>query len=305
VNFAGKDGIPTYVIPGNHDLTSENNSNLDYLAEISISGELPNLHVAHATTPEVWKLQEGLYVYGVPVGFSENQAWVEQYTAKLQPQAQYIFMGHGSIRSSYRNDAGWRPSAKEDAKTLSLDKAAQDAPHVIYWAYGDIHKRQKLPLPEGANGWYAGSPIQMDFGEEPDRGVLVLGFESDINTWRYLGKKYVRIDDDKQFDVLVTVTSEDQIASLPENALIRLGKGLTLPKSRHEQIVKDYNIVEDRSLPTVLTSPISNVEAFDPLLADLDTVERAVLDSTLIGNNEAKKMVGLAVERYRNRQYLS
>ena len=80
---------------------------------------------------------------------------------------------------------------------------------------GASQKRQKLPtLPEGANGAYAGSPIQMNFGETEDRGVYILKFKND-GGWKYSGKKYVRIDN-RGFIPLVTVKSQDQLDDLPE-----------------------------------------------------------------------------------------
>lgn len=317
--YAGADGIPTYIIPGNHDLTTDTESNLDYLAAISDAEEAPNLYVANARQVYEWKAAEGLAIIGAPIGFSEHQAEVESITDGLDKDRQFIFMGHGTIQGCMRNDANWRPSEAEDAKRLSLRQAAANAPQVIWWAYGDIHKRQPLPtLPKGANGWYAGSPIQQDFGETEDRGCLVIALDQTPNGWIYRGRRYVRLDGpDSAFDPLVTILHESQIASLPPKAFIRLGRGLVLSEKRHEQVVKEYKVVEDRSTPAALRDvgstaqqdELSPLEVFDPLLADLSVVEREVL-ADLVANDglvesESKKVVGLAVERFRSRTYLT
>ena len=311
--YAGKNGIPTYVIPGNHDLTTAKTGNLDYLAEISKAGELPNLHIAFSQRVDVWPVAPKLSIIGAPVGFSEDQQWIESYVANLPKDECFIFMGHGCIQGCVRNDAGWKPSAQEDSKRLSLAKAAKLAPQVVWWAYGDIHKKQRLPtLPEGANGWYAGSPIQMDFGEQPDRGALVVALDDDGSGWKFTGMRYIRFDTPENgFAPLVTVTDAAQIDALPKDALIRIAKGVVLPSERHKQMVRELKVVDDRSLPEMTSMPLADqgIEVFDPLLSDLAVVEREVLtgltSSEKRTEDEAKKVVALAVERYRERTYVS
>jgi DNA repair exonuclease SbcCD nuclease subunit len=310
MRYAGKNGIPTFVIPGNHDLTTATSGNLDYLAEVAKSGETPNLHVAFSHTVEVWETEwQGLSIIGAPVGFSESQTWLDDYVTRLPKDVQYVFMGHGSIQGCVRNDAGWKPTMQEDSKRLSLANAASLAPQIVWWAYGDIHKRQKLPtLPEGANGWYAGSPIQMDFGEQPDRGCLVVALDKDDDGWKFTGKRYVRLDTPENgFAPLITVTDPDQIDKLPKEALIRLAKGVVLSSEKHKQVVRELKVVDDRSLPAMQGA--DGIEVFDPLLADLSAVEKEVLGGLKAKGDkveaEAKKVVGLAVEKYRERTYVS
>lgn len=319
--YAGREGIPTFVIPGNHDLVTKTSSNLDFLAEITEqTEEIPNLHVAFASRESIWEapaIPSGLSIIGAPVTLSEDQLWIESRCADLPKGWQYIFMGHGTIRGCVRNDHGWRPSTQEDSKRLSLATAAMN-PQVVWWAYGDIHKRQKLPtLPDHANGWYAGSPIQMDFGEQPDRGCLIVAFDwSEQVGWYYKGKRYVRLDD-QGFAPLVTVLKDEDIDTLPPDALIRLGAGLVLPESRHKQIVSTLKVVEDRSTPEAAlkatgstTEEPEPLEVFDPLLADLAVVEDTVLEGMPNAKDptvraEARKVVELAVERFRARTYVS
>lgn len=327
--YAGATGIPTFIIPGNHDLTTESESNLDYLAAISDAEnldralspykEVPNLYVANARKVYEWQAAEGLTIIGAPIGFSEHQAEVEKIASGLAKDRQFIFMGHGTIQGCMRNDANWRPTEAEDAKRLSLRQAALDAPQVIWWAYGDIHKRQPLPtLPKGANGWYAGSPLQQDFGETEDRGCLVVALDQTPEGWAYRGRRYVRLDGPgSAFDPLVTVLHEGQIDSLPPKAFIRLGRGLVLSEKRREQVVKTYKVVEDRSTPSALrdAGPVATdgtpntLEVFDPLLSDLSVVEREVLGGlppqAEFVDVESRKVVGLAVERFRSRTYLT
>lgn len=321
--------LPTYVIPGNHDLIKPGTSNLDFLAEITENtDEIPNLHVAFADKPAVWYADHpaaddtpSLRILGAPVEFSEDQAWIESWVTSIDPNDEYIFMGHATVFACVRNDAKWRPEASKD-KGISLAKAGR-ATQVKWWSFGDIHRRQKLPtLPEGANGWYAGSPIQMDFGEEPDRGALIVAIDfNDRRGWHFKGKRYVRLDtDDSPFAPLVTVLRPEELDALPKDALIRLAKGLVLPEKRHEQVVKTLKVVDDRSTPEkALRARVSDadddaepqpLEAFDPLLADLSAVEAEVLadlphaDDKVV-RGEARKVVAHAVDRYRERTFVS
>jgi exonuclease SbcD len=50
---------------------------------------------------------------------------------------------------------------------------ASALPPVSYAAFGHIHRSQKLPQ-ASVTGYYAGSPIQLDFGEEHDSKVCLL-----------------------------------------------------------------------------------------------------------------------------------
>lgn len=328
VGMAGKDGLPVYIIPGNHDLTKLDAANTDFLAALADTGEIPKLHVAPANEFRIWSTTyPTLKVAGLPVGMSENQAYVESFCQSLPKDCEYIVMGHGTIGGCVRNDFGWKPSEAEDAQRLNLRVAALSAPQVIWWAYGDIHKRQTLPsLPEGHHGGYAGSPIQQDFGEQPDRGVLVVALDCKpvgANAkWGYVGRRYVRIDEPSAgFDPLVDVLQEHAIDDLPPNALIRLARGLVLSEDRHAQIVRDHRVVYDHSTVTrkAKNSEASNIkvvdgramlQVFDPLMSDLSVVEDEVLRDMPtsvhpVVTEEARKVVGLAVERFRNRSYVS
>jgi exonuclease SbcD len=48
----------------------------------------------------------------------------------------------------------------------------EHVPKVSYAAFGHIHKPQ--PLPQSEKGWYAGSPIPLDFGEEGEQKSVIL-----------------------------------------------------------------------------------------------------------------------------------
>jgi hypothetical protein len=287
--YAGKGGLPIYVIPGNHDLTKERSSVTDFLAELS--GEVENLHVAFASEPSEWQLK-GVTIVGVPATFSEDQTWVEAWSDNAQ-EGPYVFMGHAMVMGS-STDSGYRPKS---SRSLSLAKASKNQ-NVLWWAWGDVHTRQALPsLAEGAKGWYAGSPIPMNFGETEDRGVLVIVFEKEEGQYVYRGRKYHRIDD-KGFDPIIEVTATTDMATVPDGAILKAPPGMVLSQDRKVVAVtkKDDIVV-----------PVMDVGAFDPVTSSVDEIKESLIQE-MRGISEAGKKVAAdvittAVEKFQARLY--
>ena len=309
--------IPIYVISGNHDLLSEESSHVNLLHVLASSGQIPNLHVANSHTPEVWEAGPGLRIVGASCGLSESQTWVDNYIPTLKREdAQYIFVGHATVRGCTRNDKGWRP--RQDDRALSLELASENDA-VVYWCYGDIHLRQPLPtLAAGAHGWYAGSPIQINFGEDRDRGVLIVALDNTEEGWSYRGKRYLRLDDktfgDLNCNPLVKVDTQEQLENLPPNALLSLGPGLVLSEAQRALVVKTFKVVTDSTLPSVNMQDVpfgedGQILAFDPLQSSIADVEEEVLRDAAslsdVARQELKKIVGLGIDRFRNRSYLT
>lgn len=307
--------LPVYMISGNHDLLTEGgNSHVNLFAVLS-ENNIPNLFVASTQRPSFWELAPGLTVIGASCSLSESQSWVDNFAATLPANGQYIFMGHATVRGCTRNDKGWRP--RNDDRALTLADASLNT-SVIYWAYGDIHLRQPLPtLGVGANGWYAGSPIQINFGEDTDRGCLIVALDNNDGQWAYRGKKYRRLDD-KEFNgfrvaPLCHVTTQEQLDNLPSNALVSLAAGLVLTESQRDQVVKNFRVVVDSTLPDVQEQNVlmldGQIVAFDPLVSPVEEVEQEVMrDGDALSEaarQELRKIVTSGVERFRNRSYLT
>lgn len=57
-------------------------------------------------------------------------------------------------------------------------------PSIRYYALGDIHKHQRVQLP---NAWYSGAPMQYNFGDQLPKGVIVVEVTDDkIYTPRFI-----------------------------------------------------------------------------------------------------------------------
>jgi DNA repair exonuclease SbcCD nuclease subunit len=313
-------GMPTYVISGNHDLKSAKVSNLDYMGEASVCADTL-LRVAFAREAPTWSLPgfPNLLVVGGSVGFSEDPGWLADFCANLvthNPETgdplSYIFMGHGTIRGCMINDMGRYHDEAADAKHPSL--AAVDRPEICWWAYGDIHKRQPLPGIPPLRGCYAGSPIQMNFGETPDRGVSIVTMRlGDDDRWAARTHEYVRLDHPEVFLPLLTIREAEDLAQAPEKALYRLAKGLVLPTATHDQVVRTLKVVLDQS------SRVKDTEQGLPVLAEADQLFDALFCTEaeaaehLLGDfqggdlarKHARQLVGRALDVFRARTYLS
>lgn len=319
LQYASEDqGIDVYVIPGNHDTSSAKASALDVLAAVAGSGEAPRLHVTYGDTPQRWEAAPRLSFLGIPSRLSQDDtslsATVEAFPTSMGEQT--ILIGHSMVKGAIQSDNGYKGDSKAPAqeRVVDLTQISANHPDIIYYAWGDVHKRQKLPtVSPPARGAYAGSPIPMGFGEEPDRGVLLVTFTDTKGVWEYQSTKFIRIDGPESgFEPLVTVRDPSQISILPANAIISLAAGLIIPTEIRDRVVKTHVVAEDHSSLTVssttdaaLVSQAASLEVFDPLVSTVDAVEADVLHDfpqNMVGPyREAKSMVTRAIERFRSR----
>lgn len=104
------------------------------------------------------------------------QQIVGALTAGFQPDRSVtVLAGHAMVHG------GRRGGGERDAQTVieyELDPGIFPA-SAHYVALGHLHRTQQLP--SGTQVWYAGSPIQVDFGEERDvKHVLVVDAEPGV-----------------------------------------------------------------------------------------------------------------------------
>lgn len=285
-------------IAGNHDQYATGRANTDFLAALSESGEVPNFVFARADRPREWEVRPGLSFLAASAPLSENQQAVEDLVDGLEPDRRYVFVGHAMLKGSVLNERGRTENEdKAHARTLSLAKAGA-SPQVLWWAYGDIHVRQRLPtLPEGANGWYAGSPLQTSFGESPDRGVLVVTLAQDEEgaPWRFSGKKFVSLQG-AGFEPLVRIASLEDLETAEPGSLLSIAAGLKIPASMRARIVSEYRVVEDHS-PSVEVdaADIVPLTVFDPLMSSREEVREHVLQD-FTGSDAARAIAHEAID---------
>ena len=99
---------------------------------------------------------------------STYAAWIRRTIKRLETQAAETRQpGDAAVRvyAAHLHVAGARPGRSERRVTITDEYAAdaEGASDVDYSAYGHIHDAQTVGA--GANAWYAGSLIPLDFGE--------------------------------------------------------------------------------------------------------------------------------------------
>jgi exonuclease SbcD len=189
-------GAQVVVIGGNHD----NQAALDAWSPLAAAAGIRLL--GHATRPELGGVVELLAADGTPAVFALVPFVSQRYAVRAEqlleldaaqasgvyaermrllikdlcrafrPDAVNVLALHGFVRG------GVLGGGERDAHTIFEYgiEAAHFPPNANYVALGHLHRTQHLAAP--APTWYAGSPIQVDFGESADvKQVLIIDAE--------------------------------------------------------------------------------------------------------------------------------
>lgn len=227
VSEADAAGITTVIINGNHDMIDDADggyTHLRVLRNLVASKRLKRTFVIE-TEPVSFDIPSYKSSFiCVPARYRKTKEVnkIVAHHLKAHPPAwPVIAVVHEAVYGA-RNDAGKRMGVDvgDPDHCVSLD---HELP-VLYWALGDIHKPQRIKgVP---NAWYCGAPIQHDFGDSGDRGVLLV--DTDNPTEPELVelpvKKLVtvQIGEDVPTDAYVRVEgSPDDLAvtAMPENVI--------------------------------------------------------------------------------------
>ncbi len=93
---------------------------------------------------------------------------VERLTEEMGAETANVFSGHLTVHGAMQGGGERRAHIFDYAVPTSVFPT-----HLSYVALGHLHRQQKMPHPGAV--WYAGSPLQLDFGEVGDqKGVLVV-----------------------------------------------------------------------------------------------------------------------------------
>lgn len=190
------DVAPVVVVAGNHD----NPRRLTAVAPLLALGrvrvvstlarpeeggviDLPGLPVRVAAIP--WVSQRGI-VTAADLMSLDADVHAQTYSERLRaivgalcgvftPDTVNVVAGHMMV-------VGAEGSGSERSLHTVLDYAIPGSVfpgHIAYGALGHLHRRQRVPHP--APIWYAGSPLQLDFGEAgEEKGLLVVDAEPGV-----------------------------------------------------------------------------------------------------------------------------
>lgn len=149
--------LSIYIIDGNHDRQP---STLEPSVLSPLVGLLSDYIKFAVVEP---KLDEELQTLMLPYGgysAKDMRALIEKY----QPQ---FVMAHECL-SRMQTDTGWSPPRDQD-HYIEIDQVLPDT-KVAGVFLGDIHRCQSMD--EKQICWYSGSPVTLDHGHKPPKGLL-------------------------------------------------------------------------------------------------------------------------------------
>lgn len=181
--------IYVLILEGNHDWNTQETSMLESVRE----GYLPvgsRIKIVR-DKPEVVRIKGSNFIC-IPCTQSQTKKSVKKLVKKLHKGLEgdtYVCM-HECFKSFAENGM--------EVGTESLPKLK----FVKCWMLGDIHKHQFL----AKNAWYAGSPLQINFGEKSQKGIVLV----------YKGKhRFIELKSPKK---LITIKQGDKV---PDNCIVK------------------------------------------------------------------------------------
>ncbi len=246
------DGMTTICISGNHDMIDEADEGYTHLRALKIlveSRRLRNTTIIE-THPEAFKLDKfDLGIIAVPSHYRKTKAVNEIVTGlidQVSGSKYVVALVHETVlgaKTDYGKRIGIDIGSAEHCVTLDGTLP------VTYWALGDIHQAQRI---KGAkNAWYSGAPIQHDFGDSDDRGVLVVDLDKPREP------ELIQLKGVKR---LVTVKVEDgKNPEIPDDAYVRL-EG---ERRRIKEIVIPENVVATKLIVQQEQETIQDVKVAD------------------------------------------
>lgn len=224
-------GVRFLVIRGNHDQGSmTGRTAIRYLAHMTDHGVFK--HSVFAERTQYVRVGDTVFLL-----LCHNPRYFQEECAKAihnfkrssmsVPHQNFVVVAHEAIKGSV-TDTNYRMS---DGAEIPLDvgETVPDQPDVTYWAFGDIHIRQRL----GQRAFYCGSPIQTKFGDSWPKGVLV------VDTDKPGTPEFVAIPSRPLVKVVV---NPGETPEFPENAHIKLVAPPTVYADMRDQGVLPENI---------------------------------------------------------------
>lgn len=214
--------IQWIITNGNHDITEDGLTNLRALS--IMARNMPNVHVAELH-PQVIEVCGVTFVLYPPwqkhsLDSAEAQKDIARYIRK-RDLTDVVVSTHFSVQGSI-TETGWK--MKGGTPLLGSKR-------VGYWALGDIHRVQQV----AKNAWYCGNPIDHKWGEQGDKGCLV------VDSKRGFKPRFHAMKESPRFVVLDHVPAER-----PGNALCQLRCPMSqMPLSLPDWIISTDPVLEE------------------------------------------------------------
>tara|TARA_R110002110_G_scaffold39599_3_gene127544 strand:+ start:3801 stop:6950 length:3150 start_codon:yes stop_codon:yes gene_type:complete len=251
------DIAPTYLILGNHDGNLRNSDRQDALTPIVDALSLENLFLLKNSGE--YSVNEELTLNVLSVFDTDNWVKTPSDDSKIN-----IALYHGGIRGS-QTDIGWDIKVDHDTGIFNP---------FDYAMLGDIHKSNQVLDSEGRIR-YAGSTIQQDHGETPDKGYLIWDIK---NKQEFSVEHIVLPDPNPHLDITLTPSGD-----LPEDVDIPVGSRARIIAEKSigtSQQKKILDVVRKRFSPQRVTFKNKNVgeSARDEIVSELDIGDLKSLD---------------------------
>ena len=208
---------PTYIILGNHDGNLRNAERQDALTPIVDALGLKNLHLMKNSGEYIVDKDLTLNVMSI---FDED-SWIKPTNDDTINIALY----HGGVLGS-QTDFGWNIKVDHDVSIFDgMDFAF----------LGDIHKSNQILDTEGRVR-YPGSTIQQNFGESPDKGLLIWDIQ-DRDTFDV--RHIVLEDPNPHVDIILTKTGR-----LPKKLNIKEGSRVRIIAENRTTIANQRKLID-------------------------------------------------------------
>lgn len=174
-----KAGFNILVIPGNHDMSDMTGyTAIHYLALLHNQNKFHNSIITEQTMFHI--IEDTLFILlcHTPRQFKRDykNALDEVRNSSIKvPYKHIVVILHETLKGAI-TDTNWRLQGGDDVPLLEYGEDLEDN-GVTYNCVGDIHVRQKI----APKTFYCGSPIQVKFGDQYPKGVLVVDTEDPDN----------------------------------------------------------------------------------------------------------------------------
>jgi exonuclease SbcD len=260
-----KAGFNILLIPGNHDMSDMlGYTAIHYLALLHNQGKFHNSTITEKTAYRI--IDDTLFILlcHTPRQFKRDyeNAIAEVRNSSLKLNFRHIVVVMHETLKGALTDTNWRMQG-DLLPPLEYGEEMEDC-EVTYNCVGDIHIKQRI----AKNTFYCGAPLQVKFGDQWPKGVLIVDTEDPNNP-------VFQPIESKQ---LVKVSS---LENIPENAHVKLATdkvttlGLALPSNvvKVEYVKPDQpdsvlDLSRDLSLHQILVESVSQtLEGEDLILA--------------------------------------
>lgn len=237
-----KAGVGTIMIPGNHDQQQVGLSTLSSWANFTKHGGFQHSVIVNHTELIIRNNVGFLLFTDEPwENLTQHIADIRTGSLDLGLDA-LVVVAHATVRGS-QLDTGFTLEHGIDFQRNKL---------VDYYALGDIHLRQRVC--KGA--YFCGSPLQVNFGEDMPKGVLL------VDTDKPDKPKFLPLPSIE----LVTISSAEE--EIPKGSYVRMVYDQSKPATNAQQLPE--NVVK-----TVWTAPqvdLTSIKTDDHMFSGLDQI---------------------------------